>query len=325
MYGDEWSSPTNSATRLRWRSCGRSGGQPWRGGQAWLASTWWSGATLRGPSTMVRRRGSTVPSRRGGTIGQKAQDVLMTYGTTTGEYGLATLCEPVQFVRGQVGDDGLPCSDGVERSARRQYIASLSEAAVTEIACLLSSMGLVQLSGCSIPFLGRWGSRHRRVDDEDGVQIDPILLMEARFEDAGQASEWKGVVVGGRAATRKVVRVFECETTGCKGSRGVVARQWLWKWLRIWAVIISVDRGGLRRGFRSRDRQSLEGGRGQLSRSAATSSTRVSRIVTRVLQRTDDDAICRYAADGSWYGSRDRYSSGYSSSCSTAVPYSCSM
>ena len=51
----------------------------------------------------------------------------MTYGATTGEYGLATLCEPVHFIQGQV--NGLPCSDGVERRARRQYIALLSEAA----------------------------------------------------------------------------------------------------------------------------------------------------------------------------------------------------
>jgi hypothetical protein len=107
-----------------------------------LAPTWQSEATIRGPSTLIRRRGSTVPPRRGGTLGQKVQNVLMTYGTTTGEYGLATLCEPVQFVQGQVGDDGFPCSDGVERRARRQYIALLSEVAVTEIACLLSSMGM---------------------------------------------------------------------------------------------------------------------------------------------------------------------------------------
>ena len=173
---------------------------------------------------MVRRRGSTVPSRRRDTLGQKVQDVLMTYGTPTGEYGLATLCEPVQSIQGQV-KNGLPCSDGMERRARRQYIASLSEAAVTEIACLLSSMGLVQLSRCSIPFLGHWGSRHRRGDDEDRVQVDPVLLVEARFGDAGQTSEWKGVVVAGRAATMKVVRVFECEMTRCKDSRGVVAKQ----------------------------------------------------------------------------------------------------
>jgi hypothetical protein len=286
-----------------------------------LAPTWQSEATIRGPSTLIRRRGSTVPPRRGGTLGQKVQNVLMTYGTTTGEYGLATLCEPVQFVQGQVGDGGLPCSDGVERRARRQYIALLSEAAVTEIACLLSSMGLVQLSRCSIPFLGHWGSRHRRADDEDWVQIDPVLLVEARFGGAGQASEWKAVVVAGRAATMKVVRVFECETTGCKDSRGVVAKPWLREWLRVRAVIISVDRGGLRRGFRSRDRQSSEGGRGQLSRNAATSSTRAICIVTRVLQRTDDDVICRYAADGSWYGSRYHYSSSCSSSCSTVQLY----
>ena len=147
----------------------------------------------------------------------------MTYGTTTGE-GLATLCEPVQFIQGQV-KNGLPCSDDVERRARRQYIALLSEAAVTEIACLLSSMGLVQLSRCSIPFLGHWGSRHRRADDE--VQIDPVLIveLEVRFGDASQASEWKAVVVAGRAATMKVVRVFECEMTRCKDSRGVVAKQ----------------------------------------------------------------------------------------------------
>ena len=111
----------------------------------------------------------------------------------------------------------------------------------------------------------------------------------------------------------KAVRVFECETTGCTDSRGVVAKQWLRKWLRVWAVIISVDRGGLRRGFRSRDRQSSEGGREQLSRNVATSSTRASCIVTRVFQWTDDDVIYRYAADGSWYGSRYHYSSSYSS------------
>ena len=112
--------------------------------------------------------------------GQEPKELLMAFDTVTDEYGLLPLEAPAQFVQGQVDDDGLACADHIERVSRRQYLALLSETAVTEIVDLLTSMGLVKLSECKVPFLGHWSARHRGTDDEDGVQMDPVFLIEAR-------------------------------------------------------------------------------------------------------------------------------------------------
>ena len=101
----------------------------------------------------------------------------------------------------------------MERRSRRQYIALLSEVAVTEIAYLLSSMGLVQLSECNVPFLGHWGARHRGTDEEDGVQMDPVFLVEARYKDDDEEDPSGRREVGSDADTRSIF-VSECESLG---------------------------------------------------------------------------------------------------------------
>ena len=110
----------------------------------------------------------------------------------------------------------MACADDDERRSKRQYIALLSEVAVTEIVYLLSSMGLVQLSKCNVPFLGHWGARHRGTDGDDGVQMDPVFLVEARYKD-----DYDEDPSGRREAGRAGIFLLPREVGGCAGTRSI--------------------------------------------------------------------------------------------------------